>query len=264
MNRKHLKWRVWRVLVLAAGLSAYLPVAGAEIAQDIQHTGPEAAPVSWQSPAELHHVVGREKGDLTIGTEGIVFSSEKGRTMKLPYLEVQSFLLSSHSLAIETYQNRKRHLPGVERYRFELANAVPPEVAAELSKEVRHPSQNAVPDPAAQGIGIPAHHRTVRGGTNGTPRIRDVGIDYVTDVAGDSRSWRWADLQTLSDPDPYHLFVFGYRDTYTFDLKEPLPQALFYRLIDALDAHRAAVSSEEPDAPAPKRSAGDRQGVGDE
>lgn len=264
MNRKHLKWRVWPVLVLAAGLSPYLPVAGAEIAQDIRYAGPETAPVSWQSPAKLRHVVGRDNGDLTIGAEGIEFRSGKGRTIKLSYLEVQSFLLSPHCLAIETYQNRKRHMPGVEWYRFELAKVVPPEVAAELSKEVRRPSQNAVPDPAAQGIVIPAHHRTVRGGTNGTLRIRDVGIDYVTDVAGDSRSWRWADLQTLSDPDPYHLFVFGYRDTYTFDLKEPLPQALFYRLIDALDAHHAAVSSEEPDAHAPKRSAGDRQGVGDE
>ncbi len=264
MNRKYLKRRVWRVLVLAAGLLPYLPVAGAEIAQDIQHAGPEAAPVSWQSPAKLQHVVGREQGDLTIGTEGIVFSSGKGRTMKLPYLEVQSFLLSPHSLAIETYQNRKRHMPGVERYRFELASAVPPEVATELSKEVRRPSQNAVPDPAAQGIVIPAHHRTVRGGTNGTLRIRDGGIDYVTDVAGDSRSWRWADLQTLSDPDPYHLFVFGYRDTYTFDLKEPLPQSLFYRLIDAVDVHNAVMPDEKPDVHAPKRSGGDGQGVGDE
>jgi hypothetical protein len=264
MNRKHLKWRVWPVLVLAASLSPYLPAAGAETAQEAKQAGPDMAPVSWQSPARLHHVVGREKGDLTIGAEGIEFRSGKGRTIKLSYLEVQSFLLSPHSLNIETYQNRKRHLPGIERYKFEFANTVPPEVAAELSKEVHRPSQNAVPDPAAQGIVIPAHHRTVRGGTNGTLRIRDGGIDYVTDVAGDSRSWRWADLQTLSDPDPYHLFVFGYRDTYTFDLKEPLPQSLFYRLIDAVDAHSAVMPDKRPDVHAPKSSDGDGQGAGNE
>lgn len=264
MNRKHLKWCVWPVLVLAAGLSPYLPVAGAEIAQDIKRAGPETAPVSWQSPAKLRHVVGRENGDLTIDSEGIEFQSGKGRTIKLPYLEVQSFLLSPRSLTIETYQNLKRHMPGVERYRFELAKAVSPEVAAELSKEVRRPSQNAVPNPAAQGIVIPAHHRTVRGGTNGALRIRDGGIDYVTDVAGDGRSWRWADLQTLSNPDPYHLFVFGYRDTYTFDLKEPLSQSLFYRMVDALDRHSSAESGEKTDTHAPKRSDSQEQGVGDE
>jgi hypothetical protein len=264
MNRKRLKWRVWPVLVLAASLSPFLPGAGAEIAQDLKQAGPKTAPVSWQSPAKLHHAVGREKGTLMIGADGIEFRSGKEHTVRLPYLEVQSFLLSPHSLVIETYQNRKRHLPGMERYRFDLAETVPSQVAAELANEVRRPSQNAVPDSASQGIAIPAHHRTVRGGTNGVLRFRDGGIDYVTSVSGDSRSWRWADLQTLSDPDPYHLFVFGYRDTYTFDLKEALPQSLFYRLVDALDAHNAAVSSDRPEIHAPKSSDGDGQGVGDE
>ncbi|HUZ95961.1 MAG TPA: hypothetical protein VMU57_13720, partial [Edaphobacter sp.] len=106
-----------------------------------------------------------------------------------------------------------RHLPGVERFRFHLDRAVPPEVAAELARDAQRPSQNAVPNPASQGIVIPAHHRTLTGGTNGTLRFRDGGIDYVTNAAGDSRSWRWADLQTLSNPDPYHLLIFGYRDT---------------------------------------------------
>jgi len=34
--------------------------------------------------------------------------------------------------------------------------------------------------------------------------------------------------------------VFGYRDTYSFDLKEALSPTLFYRLVDALDAHNLA------------------------
>src|ERR1039457_4387084 len=98
MNRKQLKWRVCLVLILAVSLSPYLPAAGGEIAQDRQETGPKAAPGSWQSPAKLQHFARREKGDLTIGAGGIEFRTEKGRTIKLPYLEVQSFLLSPHSL----------------------------------------------------------------------------------------------------------------------------------------------------------------------
>ncbi len=264
MNRKRLKWCACPVLVLAASLSPYLPRAGAEIAQNCMQAGPEKTPSSWQSPAKLHHVVGSEKGDLVIDADGIEFRSAKGQRMKLPYLEVQTFLLSSHSLAIESYQNRKKHLPGVERYRFDLSENVPPELAAELARKIQRPSQNAVPDPEAQGIVIPAHHRTHTGGTNGTLRIRDGGIDYVTNVPGDSRSWRWADLQTLSDPDPYHLFVFGYRDTYTFDLKEPLSQSLFYRMVDALDAHNAARSGESPDVHVPAIADGKGKGVGNE
>jgi hypothetical protein len=152
----------------------------------------------------------------------------------------------------------------MQRFRFDLDQAVPPEIAAELSLKIQRPSQNAVPDPALQGVVIPAHHRTLTGGTNGALRLSDGGIDYVTGVRGDSRSWRWDDLQTLSDPDPFHLLVFGYRDTYTFDLKEPLSRSLFYRMVNALDAHNAAGPVERPDAQSSKSAEKHGQGVRDE
>lgn len=244
MSQKRLKFYVWPVLLLSTSLSPYLLGAGVDIAKDHDRATSEMATVSWQSPAKLHHMVGKEQGDFTFGSEGIEFRSEKGRTLKLPFLEVQTFLLSPHRLVIETYQNRERHLPGMKRYRFDLDQAVPPPIAAELARGVQRPSQNAVPYADSQAIAIPAHHRTGRGGTNGVLRLRDGGIDYVTEAAGDSRSWRWADLQTLSDPDPNHLLIFGYRDTYTFDLKEALPQSLYYRLVDALDSQSVADSGE--------------------
>jgi len=244
MNRMPLKWQVWPVLVLAASLSPCLLAQSAEIAQDRQQAASESPSPSWQSPAKLRRAVGSKKGDLLVGANGIEFRSGKGQTLKLPYLEVQTFHLSPHSLVIETYQNRKKHMPGVERLRFEMTESVSPQVAADLTKEVQRPSQNAVPDPAAQGIVIPAHHRSLAGGTNGILRFRDGGIDYVTGAPDDSRSWRWADLQTLSSPDPYHLLAFGYRDTYSFDLKELLPQSLYYRLVDEIDAQSAAESQQ--------------------
>jgi hypothetical protein len=250
--------------VLAASLSSYLPVLSAEIVQDRQQPASEKPSTSWQSPAKLHRAVGSEKGDLLVGADGIEFRSGKGKTIKLPYLEVQTFHLSSHSLSIETYQNRKMHMPGIERVRFDVTKAVPPEVAAELAMKVQRPSQNAVPDPTAQGIVIPAHHRSLTGGTNGILRFRDGGIDYVTNVPDDSRSWRWADLQTLSAPDPYHLLAFGYHDTYSFDLKELLSQSLYYRLVDAVDAHSAAESQQRTDSQAIKSLATPGDGVRNE
>jgi hypothetical protein len=244
MNRIPLKWQVWPVLVLAASLSPCLPAQSAEIVQDRQQAASEEPSPSWQSPAKLRRAVGSEKGDLLVGANGIEFRSGKGQTLKLSYLEMQTFHLSPHRLVIETYQNRKKHMPGVERLRFEMTESVSPQVAADLAREVQRPSQNAVPAPAAQGIVILAHHKSLAGGTNGILRFRDGGIDYVTGTPDDSRSWRWADLQTLSSPDPYHLLAFGYRDTYSFDLKELLPQSLYYRLVDEIDAQSAAESQQ--------------------
>ena len=242
MNRKRLKLYAWAVLLLSTTFSPYLLGAGAQLARSRDQTTSEVGIVPWQSPAKLHQMVGKEHGDLILDGEGIEFRSHQGRTVKLPFLEVQTFLLSQHRLVIETYQNRARHLPGMARYRFDLEQAMPPQVAAELARKVKRPSQNAVPYVDLQAYAIPAHHRTGTGGTNGTLRFRDGGIDYVTESTGDSRSWRWADLQTLSDPDPYHLLVFGYHDNYTFDLKEPLPQSLYYGLVDALDLKNATDS----------------------
>jgi hypothetical protein len=233
MFRARLKRFVWFGLVSSAGLWYFLQGTSAGLAQGGNQTDTQKPGLDWRSPAKLRHIAGKETGNLAIGADGIQFKSAKRDAVKIPYLEVQTFILSPHFLAIETYQNRKRHVPGVERYKFELGEAVPPTVAAELAREVQRPTQNAIPDRTAQGIVIPAHHRTVGGGTNGILRFRNDGIDYVTGTANDSRSWRWADLQTLSASEPYHLLVFG------FDLKEILPESLFYRMVDALDAHSA-------------------------
>jgi hypothetical protein len=246
-----LSFIVMPVLALSASLWVSLPLAGAQNVQDRTEVTPRQAVMSWESPARLHQAIGRESGDLKISNEGIEFLSNKGRTMKWPFVEVQTFLLLPRALTIETYQNRTHHVPGMKRFRFDLDQAVPPEIAAELSQQIQRPSKNGIPDPTSQGIVILAHHRTLTGGTNGTLRLSDSGIDYVTGVRGDSRSWRWADLQTLSDPDPFHLLVFGYRDTYSFDLKEPLPRSSFYRLVEALDAHNTSEPGLRPGAQSP-------------
>ena len=248
---QHLSSIAMPVLALSACLWVGLPHASAQEAQDSPQVTPRQNSMPWESPARLHQVIGRETGELKIGDEGIEFRSNKGRTMKWPFVEVQTFLLLPRTLTIETYQNRTHHVPGMQRFQFDLDQAVPPEIAAELSRQIQRPSKNGIPDSASQGIVILAHHRTLTGGTNGTLRLSESGIDYLTSVRGDSRSWRWADLQTLSDPDPFHLLVFGYRDTYNFDLKEPLSRSLFYRLVDALDAHNTAEPGLKPGAQSP-------------
>lgn len=243
IKQKYLKSRVLPLLVLSATLFSCVPKAGAQTATDIKPAGSAKLAISWRSHARLRHAVRKEHGDIMMGAEGVEFRSAKGRTLKWPFLEIKTFSLSVHSLAIETYTNRNRHLPGLQQYRFDLDQAIPPEVAAEFAREVQRPTRNEVPDPASPSILIVlAHHQTRIGGTNGALRFRKDGIDYVTSVADDNRSWRWADLQTLSRPDPYHLVVFGYRDTYSFDLKERVPQPLFDWLTEEVASHNAAES----------------------
>lgn len=237
MNRRYLQRQRLSALALSASLFPFFHGAGNVMAQSLKQPSAERSFVAWQSPAKLHRLVGTEKGDLRIGTNGIEFESVSHGTEKWTFQDIQTFRLSSRSLVIETYQNRKRHLPGIERYKLDLDQPVPPMIAAELARAVQRPSQNAVPDTTSQSLEISAHHRTLTGGTNGTLRFRDDGIDYVSRTAADNRSWRWADLETVSNPDPWHLFVFGYRDTYAFDLKERVSRETLNHISDEIWAH---------------------------
>ena len=201
---------------------------------------PVAASLRWESPARIHRadLMPGDHGDILIDQNGVEFRSSKGRSRRWTFEEIHTVFLAPHRLTLKTYLNRSLHRPGQRTYRFILAQAVPPAVAAELAEAVAQPSQNADPDPDAPAIAtIPVRHRAIASGTNGVLRIRQDGIDYLTSSKDDSRSWRWTDLQTLSNPDPYHLFVFGYRDTYTFDLKAPLSSELLDWASDEIFAH---------------------------
>ena len=112
---------------------------------------------------------------------------------------------------------------------------MPPVVTEEFARRVRKPVEDGRPHPGASGFAsLPARHRTFGGGTNGTLRFRNSGIDYVTVSGRGSRSWRWTDIETIANPDPYHFRVQGYRETFEFELKQPMSRKLFDRLWDAV------------------------------
>jgi hypothetical protein len=235
MYRKGWTRAVPVMLTVATAIGFVAPHAVAKATQssrDSQKVVSTDAVVSWQTQARIdtNLLLPKGHGTIFIDDKGVVFQSRSGRNQSWAFLDIQTFALAPHRLVLETYTNRSMHLPGEQTIRFDLGDAVPPAVATLLASRVARPSQNAIPDPESPGLArIAVHHRSLAGGTNGFLRFRDGGLDYVTNSPRDSRSWRWEDLQTLSDPDPYHLFVFGYRDTYTFDLKEPLARTLFDR-----------------------------------
>jgi hypothetical protein len=221
-----------------AGISTQHAFAGESGSSEVKPASANTA-TSWQSEAEIRRnaLFPRTKGTLVIDDQGVVFQARDGRKQNWRLLDIHSFVVRPHQLLLQTYNARSLHRPGEQSYQFELKQAVPPAVAASLANALRRPSRNAVPDPESPTIAsISVRHQRRTGGTNGILRFRKEGIDYITDKPGDSRSWRWEDLQTLTDPDPFHLIVFGYRDTYTFDLKEPLSRRLFDQAADMISA----------------------------
>jgi hypothetical protein len=197
--------------------------------------GSATAATPWQSPANLRHLITRTRGTLFIDDRGVEFKPEKGPPLRWSFVEIQSFNLTARRLDIETYQNRSRRFPGDRTFHFDLKNGVPPAVAEEFARRVQKPVENGRPNPAAPALAsLPARHRTFGGGTNGVLRFRKGGIDYVTAGGRGSRSWRWSDIETIAHPDPYHFSVQGYRETFDFELKQPMSRELFDQLWDAV------------------------------
>lgn len=197
--------------------------------------GPASQP-RWQTQARWRRSVAKAlPGTLVIDEGGVEFQSANSR-QRWTFIEIHTFDLSSRDLTLWTYQRRSWHEPGERPFHFTLSEPMPSEAVAQLSAHVEKPVRNGISLPGAQVLSeIPAHRRTWWGGSNGTLRLRDDGIDYLTE-GRDSRSWRWADIQTIANPNPFELRVTAHREIVEFDLKQPLPRALFERLWDKLYA----------------------------
>jgi hypothetical protein len=191
----------------------------------------------WQTPAHWHRVLRKAvPGTLLVDDDGVEFRSAKFHE-RWAYVDIHSFELSGKELTLNSYQNRPWHEPGERSFRFSWSETMPPDVAAGLAGRVGKPVRNGIPTATAAALAeIPAHHRMWSGGSNGTVRLKDDGIDYVTENGHDSRTWRWVDIQTIANPDPYELRVMGYREIVDFDLKLPLSRGVFEQIWDRLYA----------------------------
>ncbi|MGH9354386.1 MAG: hypothetical protein ACRD2G_19835 [Terriglobia bacterium] len=203
----------------------------------------------WSSGARLHHPFRPVAGALIFDRGGIGFRANRGKRLRWPFAEIKTFDLTPRRLVLTTYQDKGWHRPGDRQYRFDLSRPIPPSVAAQLAQLVGKPVINGDPRPRGESFAlIPARHRTLAGGTNGVLHFSETGICYITPHNQDARSWRWADIQTLANPDPYHFRVGGYRETFDFELKQPMPEKLFDRLWDHVYAHHLQVSPDHTGA----------------
>lgn len=213
-------------------LETKLPITQEAVANSIETT------LNWESQARLHHVFRGKAGLLTLTQDGVEFRPSNGALLHWAFVEIKTFdLLSSRRLIITGYENRSWHRHGDRKFRFDLSTPVPPSVATELAAHVDKPVRNGDPNPSAPSFAtIPARHRTLWGGTNGTLLFGEDGIEYVTTAGKGARDWRWSDIDTLANVDPYHFTLTGYRETFDFELKETMSRALFDRLWDRLYA----------------------------
>ena len=195
-----------------------------------------AAASAAQFPVRHEHWRDHCNGVLTVDREGVTFAGAKKHGWSWKYRDIQQLTLSADSVQVMTYQDRKL-LPGAEQeYRF--TGQVPVAELYDLLKDrLDQRLVAAIPRPAdLPAWTFPVKHVSGRKGTEGTLTFGTDSVVYSTDAKGDSRTWRYGDIDNISSSGPFDLtvttferdrFAFAGRRGFDFQLKERLPEAAY-------------------------------------
>lgn len=194
------------------------------------------AAASPQAPPDFQYDVLRsrplekaEPGQLHISGSGIEYHSMNGKTsVRLPFIDVHEMDVSDPSaIRVETYEMLKRKFSGRRAYIFRLRS---PRGAEEndhlvkfLSEQIHRPVLGNQTISSKPEFEIPAYHRHVLNGCNGTLQITPDGIRFLSSKEDHSRTWKYSEIETIGNSDPFSFRVTTLAETFAFDLKDRLP-----------------------------------------
>lgn len=201
-----------------------------------------AQPFTYQ--VRHRHLRGGTAGTLRVTLDSISFEEpgkkhEHSREWK--YNDIQQLSLSADELRILTYEDQKWQLGRDREYIFDNLPKDLPSVL--YSMFVVRLDQRFVPelaDPAIQPQWqIPAKLRHGLGGSEGELLVGDDRVAYKSDAAGESRTWRFSDIESISRSGPFELTITSLERSrwrhsgpteFHFQLKEALAENRYNEL----------------------------------
>jgi hypothetical protein len=97
----------------------------------------------------------------------------------------------------------------------------------------------ALPEPGAETFSVPVKHLRRISGSEGTLAFGEDSIAYLTNAEGDSRTWRFSDIDSISSSGPFQLTIttferarshYGDRKGFNFELKQALTETRYNQL----------------------------------
>jgi hypothetical protein len=173
-----------------------------------------------------------EPGQLEISESGVRYHADKKKTsITLPFADIRRADVSDPSrITLETFDITKRRLGGRKVFSFRLRRGGhDAELAQFLAEHLKRPVVGAYPLPNDGDFEISAYHRRLLSGAHGKLIIGSDGIRFLSDKAKEPRTWLYRDIETIGNSGPFHFRVTTYAETFSFDLKERLPEEV-YRL----------------------------------
>ena len=185
-------------------------------------------------------------GTLTINDTGVSFDEKykDGKAPKHPhswhwaYQDIQQLKIGPKSLTVLSYKDNKWKLGADRVYDFDLVSERTFEDAyAVLRNRLDQRFVAAVAEsPASVLWEIPAKHRVRFGGDEGVLAVGTTEITYKSEKKGESRTWRYEDVDNISSSGPFDLTIttfeqakldYGSRKQFNFELKQRLDEARY-------------------------------------
>jgi hypothetical protein len=206
-------------------------------------------------PVRHEHLRKGCEGVMTVDEEGVRFTGARTGTgtkthaWVWKYEDIQELTLGSGSIHILTYEDRRLGLGADREYNF--TGKPPVESLYGLLRDRMDQRfiaavvpQGGLPD-TAPGWRVPVKHlgrmtlklRTT--GSEGTLAFDSGKITYFTATRGDSRTWRYSDIDSISSSGPFQLTIttfeqarshYGDRRGFNFQLKQSITEARYNEL----------------------------------
>ena len=165
------------------------------------------------------------KGKLVFGDTTIDFISEKkDHSRSWKYEDIRQLDLDSRRVVLTAYDRRKIELGADRSFTFKLlSGTIDNQLREEMEKKLQRPLVSSVlPEQMKVRFSIPARHRLVLGGTQGVLEFGEDCVIYRSEKSGDSRIWRYKELQTIGSTGPFQLRIGALEKDYVFDLKRQM------------------------------------------
>jgi Cu(I)/Ag(I) efflux system membrane protein CusA/SilA len=186
--------------------------------------------------ARHDHWKGSCSGRLVFDDAGVAFASEtkKNHSWRVLYVDIQQVRAQdSGEFRLLTYQDRKWRLGADREHKLQIADKqfavhVAPLLEQRLNQRFVAGFATRQVEPLWE---LPVKHLRRFSGTEGLLVVSADRILYRTGAPGDSRDWRFADIETISTSGPHQLTIttyerarshYGDRKGFNFRLKEPL------------------------------------------
>lgn len=216
------------------------------------------AGAAWGAAPELRYKVRHDhlwkggSGLLVVTPKGIVFEEpgKRPHAWHWEWHDIQQLTVAPRHLTVLTYQDNRWRLGADREYRFVLVSGDDDfsTVYRMLKERLDQRLVAALPDRSDDALWrIPAKHLLRFGGCHGTLTAAPEGLVFEADRKGESRTWRWQDIDNVSRTGPFQLTIttyerarshYGSRKGFNFQLKEALSEARYndlWRRVHAAD-----------------------------